>query len=382
MPDFQASPIFYATIDAINEGARRIVHQGGQWSGKTVNILGALAAVCANEQDTITTVTAESFPHLKGGALRDFERFVFPAFKSQIHKYHKTDHLWSFKKGAIMEFKTYEDEFAARGPKRTRLFINEAQKFDYMTYFQLDSRSELSILDYNPTAKFWCHDEVIGQPGTKLLISDHRHNPFLTEDKHNEIESIRDPELWKVYARGMTGNIMGIIYPDWTKIPPEDFPTDEEPIWAVDFGYTNDPTAIVKIVRKANKLFFKQIAYQTGAIPPVKIKELLYANGYQEDQPLYCEHDGDMIRQLRIGEGIMAVAARKGQGSIKAGIQKIGEYEVYYTADSEAIDEERKRYVWLQDKDTGKSLNVPIDKYNHILDACRYGVYTHFYRAY
>lgn len=379
--ELQVSPIYYATMKAVQDGARRIIHQGGQWSGKTVNILAALATLAANEYDTITTVTAESFPHLKGGAMRDFERYIYPKFKHQIASYHKTDHIFTFKKGAMIEFRTYEDETAARGPKRTRLFINEANKFDYMTYFQLDSRSELSILDYNPTAKFWAHDVVQPLPGTHFLLSDHRHNPFLSRDKHREIEGIKDPELWRVYARGMTGNIVGIIYPDWVEIDDLDYPNDEEPFWAIDFGYTNDPTAIVKLCRKGNKIFAHEVGYTAGSLTATKIKELLYSNGYKEDQVLYCEHDGDMIRQLRINEGILAIAAKKGPGSIKAGIFKIKEYDMYYTCSSRNISEERKRYVWMTDKDTGKSLNVPTDAWNHILDAIRYGVYSHFYRS-
>lgn len=380
MPDFQASPIFYETYDAITvRKARRIVHQGGQWSGKTVNILGVLATLACDEIDTVTTVTSESFPHLKAGALRDFERFVYPAFKPKIKNYNKTNHVFTFHKGAILEFKSYENEQSARGAKRNRLFVNEANTFDYLTFFQLDSRSDVSIIDYNPTAKFWAHDIIMPMAGTETLYSDHRHNPFLSKDRHQEIENIKDPELWRVYARGLTGNIMGVIYTTWKSIPDSAFPQNLDYFWGIDFGYTNDPTVIVRCCRIGERIYVDQVYYKSGACRASEIYDVLMEHGYKDDEPVYCEHDPDMIRQLREYD-ILSIAARKGKGSIKAGIEKIKEYEIYLTESSEQIWEERKRYVWMVDKSNGRTLNVPIDMWNHGMDAIRYAIYTHYFR--
>ena len=251
----QTSIIYDETLRDLRAGVRRIIHQGGQWSGKTVNIEAAIATVAAEDMEPgVTTITSMSMPHLKGGALRDFEMYVYPDFKSSIRKYHKTDHLFTFKSGHMLEFKVFENEFAARGQKRKRLFVNEANRFDYMTYWQLDSRSEQTIFDYNPTIRFWAHEKVMGSDGTKIYYSDHRHNPFLTVARHKEIESIcifkyddagklmfgknGDPlvekgnyELWKVYARGITGNVTGVIFPNWECIDDADFPKDKDHDW-------------------------------------------------------------------------------------------------------------------------------------------------------
>ncbi len=319
-----------------------------------------------------------SFPHLKAGALRDYERFIVPKFLATIKSYHKTDHLFTLNNGSIIEFKTYETEFDARGAKRKRLFVNEANTFDYMTWWQLDSRSEQSIIDYNPTLRFWAHEKLLTEPATQFRISDHRHNPFLTEDKHAEIENIKDKELFKVYARGLTGNVTGLIYPDWMVI--EELPTDiDNWIYAIDYGYTNDPTAIVKIGRRGQSLFIAELVYQIGSIPPMEIKKELMKHEYDNNKhPLYSEHDPDMIKQLKL-LNLIVIAARKGQGSLKAGIEKMKEYRVYYTADSRNIKKELSMYIWEKD-DLGNSTNVPVDAHNHALDAIRYGVYSHFYR--
>lgn len=400
----KASVIFTETLRDLRYGVRRIRHQGGQYSGKTVNVLGALAT-CASEEDDggVTTVTSMSFPHLKGGALRDFEMYVYPHFKHAIKKYHKTDHLFSFKSGHLFEFKVFETEFSARGQKRKRLFVNEANKFDYMTYWQLDSRSEQTIVDYNPTIRFWAHEKLENDGETKFYISDHRHNPFLTEAKHREIENIctfkkdqygniiKDEkgnpivekgnyELWKVYARGITGNVTGVIFPNWEVIDDEDFPRDLEQEWiySIDFGYTNDPTAIVKICKVANTLFIKELAYETG-LSPISINQILKANGYKDSMPLYCEHDPDMVRLLR-NLGIQALLARKGSGSINAGIELINSYDVKYPCSSKNLHRERGMYIWDTDKTTGKLINIPVEYNNHLMDASRYGIYTKYLR--
>lgn len=378
-------------------------------AGKTVNILGAMATMCAEDiNPTVSTVTSMSMPHMKGGALRDFEMYVYGTFKGDIKKYHKTDHLFTFKSGSLLEFKVFESEFAARGPRRKRLFINEANRFDYMTYFQLDSRSEQTIIDYNPTLRFWGHD-LENDPDTVSFFSDHRHNPFLTDQKHREIEALctfeynedgtikfREDgqpvvlkgslELWKVYARGLTGNITGIIFPNWECIDDADFPKDREQDWifSIDFGYTNDPTAIVKICKVANTLFIKELAYET-AMSEHHIRSILLANGYNSNMPLYCEHDPDMIAALR-NLGILAMPARKGQGSINAGIKLINSYDVKYPHSSKNLHTERGLYIWEVDEKhivdgKPKVTNIPVDRNNHLMDACRYGVYTKFLRT-
>jgi phage terminase large subunit len=279
----------------------------------------------------------------------------------------------------MLEFKVFENEMAARGQKRKRLFINEANKFDYIVFFQLDSRSDQTIIDYNPSIRFWSHNELIGKPGNDLLISDHRHNPFLTDQKHAEIEAIKDPELWKVYARGLTGNVQGVIFPNWEMIDESDMPKDEDWIFSVDFGYTNDPTAIIKQCKVANTLYIKELAYETG-LAPVSIKNILLSNGYKKNNPLYCEHDPDMIKALR-KLGLTALPARKGQGSINAGIELLNTYDVKYSNKSQNLHRERGMYIWITDEKTGKLTNIPVDNNNHTFDAIRYGAYSRYLRA-
>lgn len=361
------------------KNSRRIIHQGGQSAGKTVNVLAAIATVMASPEDygfpsnSTATITSMSFPHLKAGAIRDFDKYILPEFSQAINQYRKSDHTIIWQSGAVCEFKTYETEYDARGPRRQILFVNEANTFDYMTYWQLDSRSLVSILDYNPTIRFWANEKVKEEPGTQFRRSWHIHNSFLSDRQHEEIEGIKDPELWKVYARGITGNVKGVIYPDWSMVDSIEW---EDPFFAIDFGFTNDPTAIVKVEKIKEKIYAEEIAYVTGSMTAKRIKSCLEANGYDDNSIIYCEHEPNMIKQMKL-LGLRAVAAKKGQGSLNAGIEKLKEYEVFYIGRN--IKGEREKYIW-ETNELGNPTNKPVDAHNHALDAIRYAVYSHFYR--
>ena len=368
--ELQASPIFYALN---NSKARRIVLQGGQWSGKTLNTLLYLASIAATQFDKVITVTAYSLPHLKDGALRDFNKFIYPHFAGSIVSKSLVEHSFTFDTKSVIQFKSYED---GSGPKRHYLFINEANKMKKKLAWELDSRTDTqTIYDYNPTARFWIHEEVIGEPGTEFYISDHRHNAFLSEEKHREIENIKDPELWRVYARGLTGNLSHTIFTDWSVIPDKDFPKDAKIIWGVDYGYTNDPTAIVKIAKVGESIYIHECCYESG-IPPKTIIQILKSNGYN-NEPIYSEHDPDQISQLR-RLGLSVLPARKGPGSVNSGILRLKEFHVFITYSSKNLKTEQTNYCWLLVDD--KPINTPVDNFNHLIDATRYGVYSHYFR--
>lgn len=374
---FSCGPVFYANYKS---KAKVVVNQGGTSSGKTYSILQLLFYKAVFERSVVITVVGQDIPNLKKGAYRDAEViYNNTPVKKYIEAWNKTDRIIYFKNGSIIEFNSYSNEQDAKSGKRDYLFVNEANGINYLVYWQLYIRTrKQSFIDYNPSEPFWVHDNLIGTKEVELIISDHRHNPFLTEEEHAKIEGIKDKELWKVYARGLTGNITGIIFPSWQRIPDEKFPWNEPFFGGLDFGYTNDPTAAVKIVRVGESIFIHELAY-TPDIAPVNIKQLLWANGFNQDTPMYCEHDPDQVAQLRRLQ-VLALPARKGPGSINSGILKLKEYNVFYTESSTNIAEEKKRYVWIKNPDTGKPTNTPIDQFNHLMDATRYGVYTHYFK--
>lgn len=367
------------------------VNQGGTSSTKTYSIVQCMYQHARHEPGVICTITSEDIPALKKGAYRDAEIIYknSPTLKREIESWNKTDRIIQFKNGSLIEFTSSDSVIDAQQGKRDYLFLNEANSVDYLIYWQLAIRTRKKIyLDYNPSAPFWVHDNLLSSPmppNVKYIQSDHRCNPYLSDEQHFEIENIKDPELHRVYARGETGNLTGIIYPDWQIIEDADYNEikrthDKGFFGGVDFGYTNDPTAGVQIIRQGDTLYIHELFYETG-IPPQTIVNHFKAAGWGGPKyPLYCEHDKYMTSEIRRLQ-LLALPALKGQGSVLAGILKMREFKVYVTRSSKNIWNERKRYVWLNDPSTGKPINEPIDKWNHLMDAIRYAVYTHYFKS-
>jgi phage terminase large subunit len=383
---FDTGPLFG---ELENTTEKVIILQGGTSSGKTYTSIQWLFYKAITERNIIITVTGESIPNLKKGAYRDAKIILFQSEYLQKHlaSHNQTDRIFEFKNGSIIEFNSNIDEQAAKAGKRDYLFVDEANGITYGIFWQLARRTRQTVIvAYNPSAPFWCHEKLIGTTAegndlhatVRLIISDHRHNPFLSEEEHESIEGIKDKELWRVYARGMTGNVTGLVYPNWTRIPDKDFPETGEHWGGLDFGYTNDPTAGVKIVKQGESLFFKELCYEPG-IDPRLLKTIFFSHGFTENHMIYCDHDPDQIIMLR-NQGLLAMKSRKGPGSLKAGIMTVNNYKCYYTESSKNIHEERIRYMYEVDKITGLSTNEPVGTHDHCMAAIRMGVYTKLYR--
>jgi phage terminase large subunit len=391
MYKFDVSPVYYANYNATEQV---VINQGGTDSGKTYAIMQLLFTIAttnkAPTEDPIITVVGESVPNLKKGAYRVAKNIYNSneGLKKYVKNWNETDRMIYFKSGWIIEFTSYENEQGAKQGKRQYSFFNEANGITWGIFWQVAKRTRVrTFVDYNPSAPFWAHDKLIGTDketndigaDVKLIISDHRHNPFLSEEEHRRTESIKDKDLWRVYARGLTGNLEGIIYNDWQVIDYNDFPHQNDFIGGLDFGYTNDPTAGVKIVRIGESIFVHEICYTPG-IAPIQMKQIFEANGFTSSTPIYCDHDPDQIAQLRRLGMRNCLPARKGQGSINAGIIRLKEFKVFYTSNSLNLHEERQKYMWAKDNKTGQSTNTPIDTFNHLMDSIRYGVYTHYFK--
>jgi len=369
--------------------AKLIVLQGGTSSGKTYATIQWLIYK-AIERKRVITITSESIPNLKKGAYRDFEMIMADSAyaRSLVDYWNKGERIIQFKNGSIIEFISNTDEQSAKAGKRDILFCNEVNAIPYAIFWQLAIRTrEQIVVDYNPSAPFYIHDKFIGTTPSsndlhatvELCISDHRHNPFLSEEQHAQIEGIKDRELWWIYARGKTGNLSGLIFPNFRIIKDSEFPFNTTKFGGIDYGYTNDPTAALDIRRVKDKLYVHELCYRPD-VPTKEIKLLYKERGYTSETPIYSEHDQTIVQQLR-QSGMNVVPALKPAGSVFAGIMMLRkDFEVYYTESSKNFDFERKRYMFVKNPDTNLYTNEPLDLYNHCMDALRYGVYTRYFR--
>ena len=226
----------------IQSDARVLVNQGGTSSGKTYSIMQVLYELGYEEPNQIITVVGQDIPNLKVGAYRDAKTIM--STNEDVAYYYPTinegERIIKCRNGSIIEFKSYADAQDAKSGKRDYLFINEANGISYEIYWQLAIRTRKKVfIDYNPSARFWVHDEVIGRDGVELIVSYHKGNRFLSDEEHARIEGISDPELHKVYARGKTGKISGLVLTNWDicdTLPP--FDEWKMSAWGLDFGFS------------------------------------------------------------------------------------------------------------------------------------------------
>jgi len=348
-----------------------IVHQGGSSSGKTYSILQVLFAKAVSEPNLVITVVGQDIPNLKAGALRDAQNIYNEneEIKDFTASYNKSDRIFTFKNGSVVEFKSYSDAQDAKSGKRDYLFVNEANGIPMAIYNELAIRTKKQIyIDYNPNAEFWVHEHLIGKPNVKFFRSWHEHNPFLSDKIREKIEALKDidEELWRVYARGQTGKIEGLVFRNWFVV--DQIPSDAKHLGTgLDFGFTNDPTAIVEVFEQNGELWVRELMYQTGQTNQDIANSL---KGY--DKYIICDSaEPKSIEELRRA-GLKVEPAEKGRDSINVSIDILRSKRLNITRDSIYLRKELSSYKYKVDKITGKSLNEPIDSFNHLIDALRY----------
>jgi phage terminase large subunit len=367
---FQTSVIFERNYNSV---AEVVVNQGGTSSGKTYSILQVLCLKAIEQPDQVISVVGQDVPNLKSGALRDMQAIVAssPDIQSWIKGYNASDRIFTFHNGSIIEFKSYQDSQDAKSGKRDYFFLNEANGISFEIYSELAMRTKKKVyIDYNPNARFWVHDKLIGKEGTELIISDHRHNPFLPEIIRKKIEALRedDEELWKVYARGVTGKIEGLIYRNWGTIGT--IPTEAQLIgMGLDFGFTNDPTACVMVYRYNGELIIDELLYHKGYTNQ-DIAQYFTQSGINKSVSIVADSaEPKSIEELR-RMGWRIEGANKGKDSILNGIDILKRFRFSVTSRSSNLIKELNAYKW-KEKD-GNATNVPIDSFNHGMDALRY----------
>lgn len=363
------SPVFYWNYAATKQ---IIVNQGGTSSGKTYSILQVLFVRALESPNLVITVVGQDVPNLKAGALRDAGTIVASdeALASRIRSYNATDRRYTLDNGSIIEFRSYEDAQDAKSGKRDYLFLNEANGIAFEIFFELEMRTrKQTFIDYNPNAEFWVHKRVLRGEYSKrsqLFISTYKENPFLDSKTIESIESLRteSPELWRVYGLGLTGKITGLIFPDWKlyETAPESY---KKLGFGLDFGFANDPTALVQVGLSDGELFLEEKIYQKGLLIS-EISDLMHALSIPRSAPIFADAaDPRAIEELR-RKGWNIKAAKKGADSIQVGIDIIKSHKLNISKTSKNLIEEANAYQW--NKDTNK----PVDAFNHAWDAVRY----------
>lgn len=347
--------------------------QGGTSAGKTFGILPILIDKCTKEKGLEVSVVAETIPHLRRGALKDFLKIMRWTNRYFDDRFNKTLLRYDFANGSSIEFFSADDASKLRGARRDILYINECNNVTFEAYNELAIRTKREVyLDFNPANEFWVHKELKDEPDTDFIILTYKDNEALDESIVSQIEKNRDKAAtssywsnwWRVYGLGEVGSLEGVVFNNWKEI---DTIPDEAKLVGIglDFGYTNDPTAAIGIYNWNGKRIVNEIVYRTGMVNSDIAKILpsgivIYADS---SEPKSIEE----IR--RYGKTIKGVT--KGKDSINYGIDVMQRQEYLVTKSSTNLIKELRSYCWDVDKQ-GVRMNKPIDHYNHAIDALRY----------
>jgi len=361
-------------FDKISKLTKRIrICQGGSSASKTISILLYLIAYAqTDKQKTLTSIVSESIPHLKRGVLRDFKNIL------QSHGYWKeanwnaTDSIYTFETGSQIEFFSTDNGDKLRGARRDRLFINEANNNTFEAFEQLEIRTkEFIFLDYNPTNEFWVQTEVMKRNDVDFIILTYKDNEGLDKAIIDALEQRKNrPGWWKVYGEGQLGEVEGKIYKDWLII--DEIPHEAKLVRrGLDFGYTNDPTAIVDIYRYNGgyivdeQMFVKGKTNKQIADFILSLEQVLVIADSAEPKSI------DEIRSY----GVEIMPVTKGRDSVNQGISFVQEQRISVTKRSVNVITEFRNYLWMTDKN-GKVVNTPESGYDHSMDAIRYALST------
>lgn len=368
---------------------------GGTSAGKTYNILPILFSKAATQDNLSISVVSETMPHLKKGAMRDFLNIIKQTDRYHKSMWHKTDSTYTLPNSSYIEFFSADDEQRVRGPRRDILYVNEANALKFDTFYQMLIRTRKEIwIDFNPTSEFWAHEELIDHPDAEWLTLTYEDNEALEESIIREIELNKEkayynPNLpptkeylfkesniknfywhnwWMVYGLGMTGQVQESIYTNWIQI--DEVPKNARYIGTgLDFGFSNDPTAIIDMYLYNGKKLFDEVAVSTG----MGINETaeILKRGFK--RKVIADRSAPLLIEELKGKGINVSAydATDGKGAVKYGISVMQEEEFLITKRSLNIIKEIRGYVWEKDK-SGNLTGRPIQENDHTMDAIRY----------
>ena len=352
-----------------------VVEQGGTRSGKTYNILlFIIFHYCQVNKGKTVTVCRKTFPALRSSVMRDF----IDILKSH-NKYDEVNHNKSNSEyqldGNLIEFISVDQPQKIRGRKREFLFINEANELDYEDWQQLVFRTtEKIVIDFNPSDFYhWIYDKVITRDDVEFFKTTYLDNKFLDSSIIDEIERLKetDDHYWRIYGLGERGISKATIFNYYET---DNIPEDAEFVsFGLDYGYTNDPTAMVGVWKRGYDLYIKEYIYQTmmtGRDIHYKLKEI----GVERDLIFGDSAEPRLNDELR-KMGWNVRPSIKGKDSINAGIDLLKRYKIHITKDSHNAIQEFRDYKWKEDK-SGKLTNIPEPKNDHLIDSTRYACYS------
>ena len=394
IPKLQLTNVFKRNFQSLPSKKIKI-NRGGTRSSKTYSlaqlfVVWLLTGIIRQDKKTgdneyikkgTASVTRKTFPALRTTAMKDFLEILHESKTYDLIDHSKTLNTFTYQNRTV-EFFSADNEQKVRGKGQALLWCTEGNELNFdLEYFQLFIRTtHYTFIDFNPSDELtWINQELELKRLPELndvdvIISTHKDNRFLPKSMHDEIEYLikSNPSYYQIYGLGMYGKIEGLIFPEFHIVPYSSI--SEMPIYnyGLDWGFSNDPTALIEIRIKGDNLYLHEIIYETG-LTNTDIIDALRVFNITSQHTIIADHAEPKSIEDLFRAGFDIHPCVKGTDSIKHGIDKIKDYKIHVTSSSLSTIKEFRSYVWALDKN-GYALNKPVDKMNHSIDAIRYSL--------
>lgn len=374
-------------ISRLNKKIR--VVRGGQGAAKTISILILCINHASGVADREIFVISAELTKMRLTVIKDFVKLM-----KQIGIYEDSRFiagtLYRFPNGSFIKFIGLDQEDIGKGLRCHVAYFNEVNKVNLESYRQIASRAGLVFADYNPDAEFFMDTDVIPREDCDFLQLTFEDNELLDPREREEIlryksngyntdGTIKDPywaNLWQVYGLGNTGSLQGVVFSNWEEIP--DLPRDkdgnlecERVAYGLDFGFTNDPAGLIDVYRWNKDLIWDELVYERELTNPALSERMTALKVDRYSRIVADCAEPKSIQELEdLGWGNIE-KSKKGDDSVRAGIQLLHQYKIWVTSRSKNCIKELRSYRWAEDKN-GKPTNKPEDKNNHLIDPARY----------
>jgi len=372
--NIKSTVIFEKNFEAIAGDKRFIINEGGSRSSKTYSLCQLMIIYCLQNNNKVVSVIRKTFPALRATVLRDFIEILkdIGIYKQEAHN--KSEHIYTFANGSMIEFFSVDNEQKIRGRKRDIAWLNEANELFFDDYTQINMRTEDKLIfDYNPSDSVsWLYE--LPKDESTLIKSTYRDNPFLPESIKLQIEDLKrtDEALYQIYALGEKATSKSNIYSNWLFVAhrPARF---VKYVYGLDFGY-NHPTALIRVYYCDNDIYIEPVIYESYLTTTMLI-EKLGSLGIEQTVTILADYSRpEIIQEMNIA-GYDVQNANK---VVKKGIDNLKTFGVI-CQDDKAIRREYENYKWKKIADF--ITDEPVKLFDDAMDAIRYAT-THIRQEY
>jgi len=373
--EIKSTVIFEKNYEALNDpGIRFVINEGGSRSSKTYSLCQLVIIYCLQNNNKVVSIIRKTFPALRATVLRDFIEILKELNIYSVEDHNKSEHIYTFPNGSIVEFFSVDDEQKIRGRKRDIAWCNEANELYFDDFTQLNMRTESKLIfDYNPSeSTSWLYE--LPTEESIMIKSTYRDNPFLPQSIRTQIEDLKrtDEALYQIYALGEKAISKSNIYSNWSFVAhrPARF---VKYVYGLDFGY-NHPTALMRVYYCDNDIYVEPVIYESYLTTTMLI-EKLGSLGIEQTVSILADYSRpEIIQEMNIA-GYDVLNANK---VVKKGIDNLKTFGVI-CQDDKTLKREYENYKW---KKVGDFItDEPVKLFDDAMDAIRYAT-THIRQEY